>query len=284
MAFTPSPIMSKEGYKMQEPRCEFPSHLPPNTSKYKYSGFAGLENAVSQAYDRFIDNNQSLVVFTDIPPEEIEKYSDSFPGRIDYYPILQMLVLSMVSYPHEVATGTFEQLMTVKATKNGIRRILTARGATRTKTPSREKQADRSWSPSPPLLPPGRSIDWPTVPLEVAFSESRQQVKADMGWWLNASNGDVLLALSIDIKRQSKNIYVTSWERGAMPTRQHPRPDPKTRQEIIIYRDLNGQGPRVIPNVALIVPFHELMLRNPRPGESDFIFTPDDLLQIAAET
>ncbi|KAK2756088.1 hypothetical protein FQN54_005495 [Arachnomyces sp. PD_36] len=287
MALAPYPsVASEDAHKMQEKkRVEVPIHLPPGTSEYKYSGFEDMEKAVSEAYDRFINHNQSpLVLFTAVPPEEVEQNPDNFPGKLDYYPTLHILVLSIPSFPHEVAAGVFEQLMTLKAIERGVRRSLSPRGSTTAKTPSRQKDPDKSWSPYPSSLPPGRSLDWPTVALEVAFSESSGQLKQDMGWWLNASNGDVFSTISIDIKRQSGDIYISTWEQGGIPTRQHPNPEPRARQNIAVYRGGNGQDPTVMMDGDLRIPFHELLLRNPGQGESDFTFTREDILEIATGT
>ncbi|EDN07844.1 hypothetical protein I7I51_04230 [Histoplasma capsulatum] len=60
----------------------------------------------------------------------------------------------------------------------GIFDALAFKGGTRVKSPGREKQSGRSWAPQD--LPPGRSYQWPTVALEEAFSESREQVKQDV--------------------------------------------------------------------------------------------------------
>jgi hypothetical protein len=122
--------------------------------------------------------------------------------------------------------------------------------------------------------------------LEVAFSESEEQVKQDMAWWLNGSKGEVLMAISMDIKRPSGNIYITTWEPEAMAmaTRRHPSPEPIISQEIKIYRGQNGRPPEVrpSPNSSLVIPFHSMMLRKPvGQSEGDFVFTGEDLLEIA---
>ncbi|PGH03266.1 hypothetical protein GX51_04136 [Blastomyces parvus] len=257
-----------------------PTDLPPRTHKYKYSGFQHLQGVISEEYRRFIDENRSpFVIFTDFPPNEIKAHEEEFPGKVDYSPPLQILLLYLHSLPHEEAAEGFGYRLAAKAEDMGILDSLSLRGATCTKTPVREKEADRSWAPH--KLPPGRSTQWPTVALEVAFSESRERVKQDMAWWLHQSAGDVRLAISIDIKRQSGNIYVNSWEQPERtPTRQHPRPAPKPVQEIVISRGEDGQPPKVTGN-DLIIPFHQMMLRYPRPGETDFVFTKEDLLKVA---
>lgn len=256
---------------MQEERREFLAGLPPDTREYRYSGFQRLEEALRQ-------DDRPFVIVTNISKEAVDEYQHKFPGKIDYSPVLQVLVLKMASYPHEHAADAFGVFVGVKARDMSISRTLGLRGATRTDTPNRNKAADRSWAPRP--LPAGRSDQWPTVALEVAWSESREKVKRDLGWWLHQSAGDVLLGISIDIKRTTGNIYVTSWERGAIPTRHHPNPDPRIVQEIKIYRGQNGQPP-CLTGDDLVIPFHKMMLRSPGQGEGDFVFTKEELLELA---
>ncbi|PGH10889.1 hypothetical protein AJ80_07332 [Polytolypa hystricis UAMH7299] len=106
-----APITPEEAYERQEQGWELPMHLPPNTSVYQYSGFTDLQGAVSQAYEHFSDNNQSPIVgFTGISQEELEKHIESIPGRIDYYPTLHTLILTILSYPHELAAGVTSSL------------------------------------------------------------------------------------------------------------------------------------------------------------------------------
>ncbi|KKZ61148.1 hypothetical protein EMCG_04249 [[Emmonsia] crescens] len=79
-------LAPEETHKMQEQMCEFPNQLPPGAGEYKYSGFVDLEKTFSEAYGRSIDNHQSPLV------EEVEKYLESIPGKIDYYSPLHVLI------------------------------------------------------------------------------------------------------------------------------------------------------------------------------------------------
>ncbi|OJD15377.1 hypothetical protein AJ78_04347 [Emergomyces pasteurianus Ep9510] len=264
---------NKDKYSKMQERHQFLEHLPPHTKVYKYSGFQHLEAAVSEEYKRFIHENKSpCVVFTDISQNEIEIHEEILPGRIDYSPTLQTLILYIPSLPHEEAAEAFGCRIAIQAEEMGILDALSLRGATRTKTTDRRKQADRSWAP---FDIPGRSTQWPTVALEVAFAESRERVKQDMAWWLHQSAGDVRMAISIDIKRQSGNIYVTSWERGI----QHPYPEINPIQEIKISRGKDGKPPTLTGN-DLVIPFRQMMLRPPTHNAKDFIFTKGELLRI----
>lgn len=62
----------------------------------------------------------------------------------------------------------------------------------------------------------------------------------EVAFWLNQSNGEVCLALTIDIKKSNKNIYITSWQQG-MPTKHIPYLDPKEVQEVKVCPTKGGQ-------------------------------------------
>lgn len=259
-------------------------HLPLGTSQYRYSGFQHLEQATNQAYDRFLRDEQSpIVIFTNLAPAEFKQHQDNLPGRVDYNPSLQLLILTMVSLPHEVASRDFDVLVRGKAQERRVRRAVMSRGSTLTEGRDRSKEADSSWSPSPKYLPPGRSTQWPSVALEVAYSESREKVKRDMEYWVNGS-ADVRMGVTIDIKKQTGNIVISSWRRGApTPPRTPTNPEPEMIQEIRIYRSNQNGKSYVTGDNNLVIPFEHMMLRKPNvdQGEGDFILTRGELLEIA---
>ncbi|PGH32384.1 hypothetical protein GX50_04809 [[Emmonsia] crescens] len=256
-------------------------HLPPDVSEYEYSGLPHLQEVTDQAYNRFIANSTQspFVIFTNVPVDEFEQHEDNFFGRVDYNPNLQLLILAMVSFPHEVAAGVFERLVDDRAKECGVRRILLPRGSTRTDTPERWKQADKSWIPRE--LPPGRTTQWPSVAVEVGYSETREKLKSDMEFWLS-SNNEVRMALSIDIKRPSGTIFITAWKRGApIPPRMSFNPEPQATQEIKIERGKAGEKPYITGDSNLTIPFEYIMLRKPGQGEVDFVISREDLLEVA---
>ncbi|WEW54622.1 hypothetical protein PRK78_000042 [Emydomyces testavorans] len=271
-------VSAREGKenKMQEERRRFLEYLPPDTHEYNYPGPQGTQAIIDQEFD----NHSPFVIITNISPSEFEQLENHLPGRLDYSYALHTLLLKLSYAPQEEAADNFGGLVYSKARDMDVNRNMRFRGATDSATPDRKKQPDRSWGPR--HLFQGRTANWPTVALEVAFSESREKVKRDMAWWLHQSKGAVLRAISIDIKRPSGNIYITSWERGTMPTRNHPYPDPRVVQEVKIFRPKQGQSPRVTGD-ALVIPFQHLTLRAPAEGEGDFIFTRDELLEIAED-
>jgi hypothetical protein len=216
-----------------------------------------------------------FVVVKNLPPEEFEKHSDQFPGRADYSPNLQTLILNLPSWPHEQAAGLFSALLTSKSSEMAVFWDVSSRGSTLVTTSERSKQADCSWSPLPD--PQGRSGHWPTVVLEVAWFESLEKVKRDVAWWLNKLNGEVKMVITIDIKHPSGNIYINTWERAELPTSANPNPEPCAVQEVKIFRHL-----RSAIGDHLVIPFRDLMLRPAvGPTEGNWVFPREELLKLA---
>ncbi|KAH8690480.1 hypothetical protein BGW36DRAFT_56109 [Talaromyces proteolyticus] len=71
------------------------------------------------------------------------------------------------------------------------------------------KRADESYLPK--RMPKGRSRKWPTLVIEVGYSESHQKLVGDVSWWLSQSKGDVLTVLTVDINQRRKEITVEKW-------------------------------------------------------------------------
>ena len=102
------------------------------------------------------------------------------------------------------------------------------------KTSNRTKQANASWAPKVK-----EGYEQASVALEVGFSETSAKLKKDTEFWLNDSERDVRMVLTIDIKRQSGSITITSWRRGSSkvpPPRPRDHPEPVVVQEVKIER------------------------------------------------
>ncbi|KAK2807835.1 hypothetical protein FQN50_005224 [Emmonsiellopsis sp. PD_5] len=264
---------------IMQARHEFLAHLPPDTPEYKYAGISSMREATAKESHRFLhqDSTSPYIIFTAISPQEVTDNDENFPGRTDYSRPLQILILSMPSLPHEEAAGLFDRILDRKAVEMKVHRLLSFRRATDSKTSNRNKEADCSYAPRE--LPAGRSDKWPTVAVEVGYSETREKLKSDAAFWLNGSSGDVLTAITIDIKR-SGNIYIIRWKRPAVVG--NPNPEPEVVQEIKICRGKGGQAANLTGD-ELRIPFQHMMLRDPGPGEGDFVITRDELLHDLAD-
>ncbi|KAK0731888.1 hypothetical protein B0H67DRAFT_89794 [Lasiosphaeris hirsuta] len=121
--------------------------------------------------------------------------------------------------------------------------------------------------------------DWPTLVIEAGDSESLGELHNDMRWWFRTSNHQVKIALLAKFDHSDRAIVLEKWEEeprgsrpGATTTRHAPALQPTCRQNITISR--NTTADPVSYNVtrgALVLGFRLLFLRDPGPGEGDFI-------------
>ncbi|OOQ83541.1 hypothetical protein PEBR_35430 [Penicillium brasilianum] len=265
----------------------FLAHLPSDTPIYCYNRQCVLESLFPpwSVEDRF-------VVLKHFPADILAKKEEQLPGRCDYSPSLQILIITMPSQPHEEAASSFEVMFMTLAREMKVYRRIAAWGSTRVDTPDRNKQADRSWGPA------RLRSRFPTVALEVGFSETTAKLEKDIAWWINGSNGQVRLGITIDIRRQSHDIEIKSWIPSFDRSRQHAYitaggrkvvdrqindpPPPRMNQKIHLRRGKDGSSPS-IEGGALTIPFRALLLDDPGEGEGDFVFTADMLLHDFAE-
>lgn len=91
--------------------------------------------------------------------------------------------------------------------------------------------------------PHSRSQQFPTVVLEVAYSESTSKLERDLALWLEGTNGDVKMAIGASVNPRSKTITIEGWELKPRPTMANlrPRMEPTPTQKMQIIRP-RGEG------------------------------------------
>lgn len=280
-------VYQSEGVVSEEGANPFLEHLPPDTPVYRYDRQCSIESLLPpySVEDHFI-------VLKDFPPEIFAKHEEELPQRCDYSRPLQILIIKMPSQPHEEAAFSFEAMITILATEMQVIRRIAGCGATRIDTPGRSKQADRSWKPA------RQGREFPTVALEVGFSETAAKLEKDITWWINESKGDVRMGITIDIKRRSGCIEIKSWTpafdpklhrdsvtvsgRRVVKRNANNLPPPQIAQRVLFKRGRDGSAP-TIKGEGLTIPFHTLLSDEPGVGERDFVLTAEMLLHDLAE-
>lgn len=276
-----------EGIVAEEGANTFLAHLPSDTPVYCYDGQCTIESLFPpySVEDRFI-------VLKNFPPETFAAQEEHLPQRCDYAPSLQTLIIMMPGLPREEAASSFEAMILDLAKKMKVYRRIRNCGATRVDTHDRRKQADRLWEPS------RQARKFPTVALEVGFSETTLKLEKDISWWINESNGQVKMGLTVDIKRGSCAIEIKSWTPAFEPSPHHvyvtasghnvvnrhinDHPPPQLAQKVLIKRGRDGVSPTV-EGAPLTIPFYALLLDEPGEGEGDFVLTAEMLLEDLAE-
>ena len=248
----------------------FLSHLPPDTPVFHYNPQCDLQSLMPP-----VSPHDCFVVIKAFPSKALDELDEQLPGRLDYSLSLQTLILKMPSHPHEEAASRFEFLLMGLARQMKVTRQIFCLGATRIDGEDRKKQADRAWSPI------RQGHQFPTLALEVGYSQTAEKFQRDIAWWLRASKGQMRMGITIDIKRGSGNIEIKSW----VPTMSFPQnasTAPQVTQRILMKKGGNGQKP-TIQGGDLIIPFQSLLLIEPREGEGDFVIAQDMLLYEFAE-
>lgn len=137
----------------------------------------------------------------------LESEEPPFSSVSSYDDQLEILLLRMVvSRTHEAAAHEFHRLLGNATTRYGVQ--LRVYGGYHSAA-DRGKIPDVAWRPI--RLPRGRSLDWPSVVLEVSFSETRQKLMSDVRHWLGASDGDVKVVLTVSIERHTPKIAIEQW-------------------------------------------------------------------------
>ena len=187
-----------------------------------------------------------------------------------YHFSAQAIVLTMtVTNQHEAAHREFAWIFE-NWTKDQESRLIGTGGAS-AQGYTREKRADSTWKPA--SRPPGRGLKWPTVVVESAWSESLAKLKEDSLFWLNESDQEVKVALTIRMApKGSKTVTIQRWavDKGSA----------KCVQAIWVTpnRDPNSKNHQV--QGSLKIPFADCFLRARRNDETNFFLSHDDMVMI----
>jgi hypothetical protein len=106
-----------------------------------------------------------------------------------------------------------------------------------------------------------------------------------MQWWFAASDHDVKIVLLAKFEHSRRTITLERWEEeaigtrpGVTTTRHVVAVQPVLRQTITITQDLTTDPVSYnVTSGALVLGFRLLFLRDPGPGEGDFILSVQQL-------
>lgn len=169
-----------------------------------------------------------------------------------------LLLASMPnSRPHEAAAAAFGNLFLDAVQPTGLKYALSDWRSATVKGENTAKQPDNAWAPRRP--PPGHSRDWPTLVVEIAFSETSSKLGSDVRFWLEGTKHTAQVVVTLTINRQNPQITLERWER--QKTRAH-------RVQKITIDKVNQRT--TVQGGSLVIGFKELFLR-PRetPREMD---------------
>ncbi|EEP77317.1 predicted protein [Uncinocarpus reesii 1704] len=280
------------------------STLPADTPVYQYRGTTEMKRTIDCEWQCLQDSlaecrnvhqqslshvKSELIVYSgvssDIFSREIDPESapDSPIGkaRIDFWVDLELLILTMLTRPHEAPRALFGVIIFDKLKHMGLnpRRTLQIAGASRVATESRRKEPDCSYLPK--SLPDGRSDKWPSLIVEVGFTESARKLEMDAKWWLQASNGDVGLAITITVNARDRSIVLKTWENGPGDTGPQSAL-PRATQTVSVLGSIDPENP-VVRNGPFLIPFQKLLLRDSVDSEGDIALNEEDLTNLSVQ-
>ncbi|KKZ63353.1 hypothetical protein EMCG_02354 [[Emmonsia] crescens] len=260
--------------------------LPTGTREYKYNGnIKYMEKIIPLERCAFLalvgDKSTSTTCSPFVGFSQVGNNRDIAKLAFSYDRINQVLVLRMPSRPHELAISAFGGFVTEKLARMGLNFFhLSNLMSTTVKTSQREKDPDTSWQPT--KLPQKISSQWPTFVLEVGFSESQAQLERDVRWWLEESNGDVGIAITIGIERKTDKLLVGRWEMEASsrPTKRNSyRGSVPQLTETVCIRPTSASNVWEADG-TITLPSEKIFLRSPKPQESDLILTQKDDIDV----
>ena len=231
--------------------------------------------------------NQYLIV-RDVDEEIMKHIEDhGYKGvRYEWHGDLEVLIVKVLTKAHETAAATFGSEIDFTARTMGlppIERRLTGAATFWAAAGTPRKEGD--WSMMPVNVRPNRG-DFPTIVVEVGFSESLRKLRNDARLWFSMSNNDVQIVILIAVRAASNQIIFEKWVLAPIPagrraTRHTPAQIPQAEQSIAVTRTLPNTFTITAGMAPLILEFPRLFLRLPVGPEHDIVYTQADLFAIA---
>ncbi|KAJ5427545.1 hypothetical protein N7491_007987 [Penicillium cf. griseofulvum] len=224
----------------------------PSAPKYEFKGVQDYQQILDQRVDEDGECwGSEYTIFTMDERSFLDFFLNSEERLLDawesYDPSINQLLVIMPTSVHEVATTGFQlKFEAWIRTKNGNYPLDCTMGQTVRGTSGKRKCADCSWTPAHS----GLSLQYPSIAVEVAWSDTRKKVEDDMRFWLTQTEGKVNVALSITVQKRGR-IIVEEW---------------------------GIKGTRIVPVQTIEIRYTNA----PRgKGDTDFVLTPGDMEDMA---
>jgi hypothetical protein len=231
--------------------------------------------------------NQYLIV-RDVDEDIMKHIEDrGYKGvRYEWHSDLEVLIVKVPTRAHKTAAAEFGCIIIGATLTMGIppiERRLTGAATFQAAVGTPKKEGD--WSMMPVNVRPNRG-DFPTIVVEVGFSESLRKLRHDARLWFSMSNNDVQIVILIAVRVASNQVIFEKWvlvpiPAGRQATRHTPVQIPQAEQSITVTRTLPNTFTITAGTAPLTLEFHKLFLRLPVGGEYDIVYTQAELFAIA---
>jgi len=228
--------------------------------------------------------NQYLIV-RDVDEDIMKHIEDrGYKGvRYEWHGDLEILIVKVPTEAHEIAAAQFGDEISFNAMSMGLplaERLLVGIATFRAVAGTPRKQPDWSMKPRNVRANPG---DFPTIVIEVGFSETLRRLRNDARLWFSMSGNNVQIVILIAVRAARDQIIFEKWALGPIPAnRRTTRLTPA--QSITITRTPPNNTLAITGGAApLTLEFRRLFLRLPVGQEGDIVYTQAVLFDIAQE-
>ncbi|KAL2008948.1 hypothetical protein VTN00DRAFT_7142 [Thermoascus crustaceus] len=128
---------------------------------------------------------------------------------------LGSLIVKARIFPYGIRRTHFGKMFYITAKSMNLDDNLMPDGSATVMGPTAANSPDDSYQPYP--LPPGRSDEWPTLVVDVGYSDMLEHLTTNAKWWLGNSGGDVKVAVVITVDERQPVIQIEAWQNPAPP-------------------------------------------------------------------
>ena len=252
--------------------------LSPSIKRYRYEQKKQLQEVFDIEYNCLLqgDKNSSECLLFEIDDETFSRDFLNLEDETSWSSFSKpegLLLIKMMTKEHGAAIGAFHTALILALTPMGLETALQPYSSATVKGDERSKQGDNAWGPI--RAPHGHDRGWPTVVLEVAFSEpSRSKLQSDVLFWLGDGRGKVKVVITLTIDRKSPQISIEKWV--LKDGREH------CQEQVNISR--NSKGQVHVTGAPLTIEFESLFLRAIEGPKKQDIQFPEAVLAKLADT
>lgn len=246
--------------------------LPPTSPIYQYRGIPQFLDAYFLESDRL---GSGFVIFTDVSKDVFEggfcNSSDSVVRHSisTYDSATRILTIKLTTPEHARAPQALGEMLFDAVSPHTLTKSLISSAGQKLWGDGRAKVSDHGWAPL--HRPMVQDQTWPSLVVEVAVSESRAKLRADVAFWLTQTYDQVNIVITIEIaKTRSQQIRIDKWVRG------HDGQPFQDKTVTIKKTSLQDKKP-IVENAPLTIPFDQLFLRQPLAEETDIVMSAADL-------
>lgn len=254
--------------------------------------FIDIEDLMEKVKARRREGSSQYLTFGNVKPSKynaIKKHRDVYGPKVrfTYFSPIETLVVKIPNGAHERVHLNFGALLLDIVLKMGLQiHEFLATGSQSYRAwhnqPSQsfsEKEADSTYRNKALRR---SDDDWPHLVIEAGYSESLQRLKADAGWWIQNSNGQVriVLVLKIDPKKRTIKFlkYIPNPQAevpSRYPIRNRPAAVPSLTGDILMDHSVT---PARIVGAPLTLEFDRIFGRNANPPQEGNIVLTSEIL------